>query len=75
MKYGCAPLPSQGNGMATDLHKAHTLLDLAIDKLYRKEPFETDRSRVEFLLARYEQTTAPTLALAAKMPKRVKKVT
>ena len=59
--------------MPPDLRKAHTALDLAVDKLYRKEPFETDRARVEFLLARYEQITAPALALAAQKPKRAKK--
>ncbi len=59
--------------MPPDLRKAHTALDLAVDRLYRKEPFATDRERVEFLLARYEQITAPALALAAQKPKRVKK--
>ena len=59
--------------MPPDLRKAHTALDLAVDRLYRKEPFETDRARVEFLLARYEQITAPALALAAQKPKRAKK--
>ncbi len=48
-------------------------LDLAVDRLYRKEPFETDRARVEFLLGRYEQITAPALALAAQKPKHVRK--
>ncbi len=60
--------------MPPDLRKAHTALDLAVDRLYRKEPFATDRERVEFLLARYEQITAPALALAAQKPKRAKKV-
>ncbi len=58
--------------MPPDLRKAHTALDLAVDRLYRKEPFATDRARVEFLLARYEQITAPALALAAQKPKRKK---
>lgn len=44
------------------------------DQLYRKETFASDRERVEFLLARYEQITAPALALAAQKPKRGKKV-
>jgi len=56
--------------MPPDLRKAHTALDLAVDRLYRKEPFETDRARVEFLLARYELIIAPALALAARKPKR-----
>jgi hypothetical protein len=59
--------------MPPNLRKAHTALDVAVDRLYRKEPFETDRARVEFLLARYEQITAPALAMAAQKPKRLKK--
>ena len=58
--------------MPPDLRKAHTALDLAVDRLYAKAPFATDRARVEFLLARYEQITAPALALAAQKPKRNK---
>ena len=56
--------------MPPDLRKAHTALDLAVDRLYRKEPFASDRARVEFLLARYETLTAPALALAAAKPRR-----
>jgi hypothetical protein len=56
--------------MPPDLRKAHHALDLAVDRLYRREPFASDRERVEFLLARYEQVTAPALALASKKPKR-----
>ncbi len=56
--------------MPPDLRKAHQALDLAVDRLYRKEPFASDRARVEFLLARYEALTAPALALAARKPKR-----
>jgi hypothetical protein len=52
--------------------KTHAALDLAVDKLYRKEPFASDRERVEFLLARYEQITAPALAMAANKPKRTR---
>ena len=58
--------------MPPDLRKAHTALDLAVDRLYRKEPFASDRARVEFLLARYEQITAPALALANKASKRTR---
>ncbi len=58
--------------MPPDLRKAHEANDKAVDQLYRKEPFASDRARVEFLLARYEQITAPALALAAKKPKKIK---
>ncbi len=55
--------------MPANLRKAHDANDKAVDQLYRKEPFKSDRERVEFLLARYEQITAPALALAAQKPK------
>lgn len=58
--------------MPSDLRKAHDANDKAVDQLYRKQPFASDRERVEFLLARYEQITAPALALAARKPKRGK---
>ncbi len=58
------PLTMPGN-----LRKAHDANDKAVDQLYRKEPFKSDRERVEFLLARYEQITAPALALATQKPK------
>ena len=54
--------------MPADLRKAHEANDKAVDQLYRKEPFASDRERVEFLLARYEKITAPALALAAQKP-------
>ena len=60
--------------MPADLRKAHEANDKAVDQLYRKEPFASDRARVEFLLARYEQITAPALALAARKPKRARKL-
>ncbi len=59
--------------MPANLRKAHEANDKAVDQLYRKVPFKSDRERVEFLLARYEQITAPALALAAQKPKRIKK--
>jgi hypothetical protein len=52
------------------LAKAHAELDRAVDRCYRKEPFASDRARVEFLFKLYEQLTAPLIA-AAK-PKRAK---
>ncbi|MEI7733650.1 MAG: type IIL restriction-modification enzyme MmeI, partial [Verrucomicrobiota bacterium] len=54
--------------MPAALAKAHTALDRAVDRCYRKEPFESDRQRVEYLFQLYEQITAP-LAPIAK-PKR-----
>jgi len=54
--------------MPLPLYKAHRALDIAVDRCYRREPFQSDRQRVEFLFALYEKLTAPLLA-AAK-PKR-----
>ena len=47
--------------MPPDLRKAHRANDLAVDKLYRRKPFESERERVEFLFARYEQLRAPLI--------------
>lgn len=52
--------------MPPDLRKAHKELDLAVDRLYRKEPFANDRERVEHLFMRYEKMTAGLLAAPAK---------
>jgi hypothetical protein len=52
--------------MPPDLRKAHKALDLAVDRLYRKEPFANDRERVEHLFMRYEKMTAGLLATPAK---------
>jgi hypothetical protein len=57
--------------MPENLRKAHRALDEAVDRLYRKEPFASDRDRVEHLFGLYEKLTAPMLA-AAK-PKRGRK--
>ena len=45
--------------MPPALAKAHAALDRAVDRCYRKDPFQTDRQRVEFLFALYEQLAAP----------------
>lgn len=57
------------DSMPTDLRRAHQALDVAVDRLYRREAFASDRERVEFLLARYERERAP-LIVAAKPAKR-----
>lgn len=46
--------------MPADLRRAHRALDLAVDRLYRKAPFDSDRERVEHLFAVYETTVAGT---------------
>jgi len=37
-------------------------LDKAVDRCYRKEPFHSDRDRVEHLFALYEYLSAPIYA-------------
>ena len=45
--------------MPPDLRRAHTALDKAVDRLYRKVPFASERERVEHLFTRYEQMMSP----------------
>ena len=52
--------------MPPKLAKAHEQLDRAVDRCYRKEPFLTDRQRVEYLFALYEQLAAPLVAKPKK---------
>jgi hypothetical protein len=50
--------------MPAPLLKAHEQLDRAVDRCYRSEPFPSDRHRVEYPFALYEQLTAPLVAAA-----------
>ena len=45
--------------MPPDLRKAHQALDRAVDRLYRKARFTSERERVEYLFALYEKMRAP----------------
>jgi hypothetical protein len=45
--------------MPASLVKAHATLDRAVERCYRKEPFSSDRARVEYLFSLYERLTAP----------------
>ena len=54
--------------MPADLRKAHQALDRAVDRLYQRSGFTSERERVEHLLGLYEKMVAP-LAAKAK-PKR-----
>lgn len=48
--------------MPTNLRKAHQALDRAVDRLYRRAGFSSDRERVEFLLGLYENMIEPLSA-------------
>jgi hypothetical protein len=50
------------DAMPPDLLHAHRALDLAVDKLYRSEPFPSDRQRVEHLFMLCEKLVAPLTA-------------
>lgn len=41
--------------MPEDLRKAHQELDAAVDKLYRRKPFDNDEQRLKHLFGRYEK--------------------
>ena len=48
--------------MPPDLRKAHQALDRAVDKLYRRTGFASERERVEHLFMLYEKMSAPLKA-------------
>ena len=59
--------------MPVDLRRAHQANDRAVDKLYRKGGFTTERERVEHLFTLYEQMVDGMLA-AQKKPRRAAKI-
>ena len=56
--------------MPPNLRRAHQALDRAVDRLYRRQRFKSERERVEYLFALYERLQAPLAAEAAAKPKR-----
>ncbi|CAM3763431.1 hypothetical protein LIHA111178_07185 [Litorimonas haliclonae] len=56
--------------MPPALRKAHQANDKAVDRLYRKKPFESERERVEHLFMLYEQLQSPLVAATKSKPKR-----
>ena len=56
--------------MPVDLRIAHRALDGAVDKLYRRSPFSSDRERVEHLLGLYEKMMVPLAANATPRRRR-----
>ena len=51
--------------MPPNLRRAHQELDRAVDRLYRRKRFTSERERVEYLFALYERLQAPLAAQAA----------
>ena len=56
--------------MPPNLRKAHHALDRAVDRLYRRQRFASERDRVEHLFMRYEKMRAPLEAVMRAKPKR-----
>ena len=56
--------------MPPNLRRAHQALDRAVDRLYRKSGFASERERVEHLFMLYEKMRAPLEASAQGKRKR-----
>ena len=56
--------------MPPDLRKAHQALDRAVDRLYRRGGFASERERVEHLFMLYEKMSAPLKAAMRAKAKR-----
>lgn len=52
--------------MPQDLAKAHAKLDQAVDLCYRKDAFDSERKRFEFLFERWERLVAPVMVKKGK---------
>ena len=52
--------------MPPNLRRAHQALDRAVDRIYRRKRFTSERERVEYLFGLYERMQAPLAAAAAK---------
>ena len=60
--------------MPADLRKAHRALDRAVDRLYRRSGFTSERERVEHLLGLYEKMLVPLAAKAKPKRRRRRRV-
>ena len=58
--------------MPADLRKGHRALDRAVDRLYRRAPFASERERVEHLFMLYEKMRSP-LEAGVKAKRRKKR--
>ncbi len=68
--YGSGGYPGYWGGTGCGLRRAHQELDTAVDRLYRKEPFTSDRERAEHLFGLYEKLTSGMLAAQSERKKR-----
>lgn len=56
--------------MPLALLKSHQALDKVVDAAYRKQAFDTERHRVEYLFDLYQQLTAPLMTEEIKLPRK-----
>ena len=56
--------------MPPNLRRAHHAVDRAVDRMYHRKRFTSERERVEHLFALYERLQAPLAAEAAVKPRR-----
>ena len=49
------------SSMPPELERAHRALDLAVDRAYRRQPFASERNRMEYLFSEYHRLTAPVI--------------
>ena len=61
------------DAMPSELRKAHHKLDDAVDALYKRGGFQSDRERVEHLFMLYEKLVSPLTASAGRLKRRIKK--
>lgn len=63
------PLPDSNMELPRYLRRAHQAIDRAVDRLYRRTGFTSERERAEHLFMLYEKMRAP-LGIGVKKPKR-----
>ncbi len=56
--------------MPPDLRRAHQAIDRAVDRLYRRGGFSSERERVEYLFMEYEKMQEPLSAATKKTSRR-----
>ena len=59
--------------MPTNLRKAHQVLDRAVDRLYRRGGFSSERQRIEHLFSLYEKMRTP-LKVVTKMKSKRRRI-
>jgi hypothetical protein len=59
--------------MPKEVNSAHHALDRAVDRCYRRQPFKTERERVEFLFTLYEQLISPLAPSTPSNSRRLRK--